>query len=398
MGMNDCIDILRSIGATCTSLNQIGGVDKRVWVTQLNQIESYTFDSNGYVNSLVTKENGTSNYRYELAQIVGKKNTHSGNYEGVVGENVSFVKQNAVLKIYTDTPSDRDKVVELFDAQELVIFFENNNGKIEVYGLDKGLEGSALVGGTGTEMQDDTAVTITLTGDQNKLPYFFLYGGSLATSIEYLDNIGLQPIYYIQSYTAGTSTIGFTNNGGDDWNIDFKITPDTVQSTANIVGYQYYIQHWVAGVKNGLDTGFKTNDYSYNAVGNGAGVYLITQIYVLDDSSFFYVMSLILVDGSGTILYSIQYNGITINSVSGLNVNATANIVQTGVTYPIVWESFTEFPPTNPTTILGSGATLNTSIPTDSVGFGFSVDLGTEFTDDFPPPNNAGSTLTITIN
>ena len=39
--------------------------------------------------------------------------------------------------------------------------------KIEVYGLDKGLEGSALVGGTGTELQDDTAVTITLTGDQN---------------------------------------------------------------------------------------------------------------------------------------------------------------------------------------------------------------------------------------
>jgi len=49
--MSDCIDILRSIGATCASLNQVGGVDKRVWVTQLNQIESYTFDSDGYINS-----------------------------------------------------------------------------------------------------------------------------------------------------------------------------------------------------------------------------------------------------------------------------------------------------------------------------------------------------------
>lgn len=396
--MNDCIDILRSIGSTCSSLNQIGGVDKRIWVTQLNQIESYTFDSNGYLNSLVTKEYNNSNYRYELAQIVGKKNTHSGNYEGVVGGNVSFVKQNAVLKIYTDSPSDRDKVVELFDAQELVVFFENNNGKIEVYGLDKGLEGSALVGGTGTELQDDTAVTITLTGDQNKLPYFFLYGGSLDTSIQYLDNIGLQPIYYIQSYTAGTSTIDFTNNGGDDWNIDFKITPDTVQSTANIVGYQYNITHWLGGVNTPIDSGFKTNDYSYNAVGNGAGVYQIAQIYVLDDSSSFSIRSLIVVDGSGAVLYSIAYKGTTINSVSGLNVDATANIVQAGVTYSIKWYSFTEFPPTNPLTLLGSGATLNTSIPTDSVGFGFLVDLGTEFTDDFPPPNTAGSTLTITIN
>lgn len=202
----------------------------------------------------------------------------------------------------------------------------------------------------------------------------------------------------IKSYTAGTSTIDFTNNGGDDWNIDFKITPDTVQSTANIVGYQYQITHWLGGVNTQIDSGFKTNDYSYNAVGNGAGVYQITQIYVLDDSSFFFVISLILVDGSGTILYSIQYNGITINSVSGLNVNATANIVQTGVTYPIVWESFTVFPPTNPPTILGSGATLNASIPFDSIGFGFSVDLGTEFTDDFPSSNRIGSGLTITIN
>jgi len=218
--MSDCIDILRSISATCASINQIGGVDKRAWVTQLNQIESYTFDSNGYLNSLVTKEIGTTNYRYELAQIVGKKNTHSGNYEGVVGENVSLVKQNAILKIYTDSPSDRDKVVELFDAQELVVFFENSNGKIEVFGLDKGLEGSALVGGTGTEMQDDTSVTITLTGDQEKLPYFFLYGGSLATSIEYLDNIGLSPIYSFSAKFPAVSSLDLTDcfldsNGND---------------------------------------------------------------------------------------------------------------------------------------------------------------------------------------
>jgi len=121
--VNDCIDILRSISATCASLNQIGGVDKRVWVTQLSQIGSYTFDSDGYVNSLVTKENGTTNYGYELAQIIGKKNTHNGSYEGVVGENISLIKQNAVLKIYADTPSDRDKVIDLFDAQEVVVFF-----------------------------------------------------------------------------------------------------------------------------------------------------------------------------------------------------------------------------------------------------------------------------------
>lgn len=392
--MSDCIDILRSISATCASINQIGGVDKRAWVTQLNQIESYTFDSNGYVNSLVTKEIGTTNYRYELAQIVGKKNTHSGNYEGVVGENVSLVKQNAILKIYTDSPSDRDKVVDLFDAQELVVFFENSNGKIEVFGLDKGLEGSALVGGTGTEMQDDTAVTITLTGDQNKLPYFFLYGGSLATSIEYLDSIGLNPIYSIQSYTAGTSTIDFTNNGGDDWDIGFKITPDTVQSTANITGYQYSVNFWNSGVHTPLSGGFKTTDFTFNTAGNGAGVYNIYQTYLFDDSSFFRINKLIKVDASGNIIASVSMLGATVNSANGLVIDITANVIQVGVSYPIQWISFDAFPPSS-FNVLGTTTTINAPLTIDSIGLGYQTTLGSLFTDDFTDNNGSASVVTI---
>lgn len=375
--MSDCIDILRSISATCASVNQIGGVDKRAWVTQLNQIESYTFDSNGYVNSLVTKEIGTTNYRYELAQIVGKKNTHSGNYEGVVGENVSLVKQNAVLKIYTDSPSDRDKVVELFDAQELVVFFENSNGKIEVFGLDKGLEGSALVGGTGTEMQDDTAVTITLTGDQNKLPYYFLYGGSLATSIEYLDGIGLNPIYEIQSYTALTSTIDFTNNGGDDWDITFKMIPDNTQlpSGVTIVDYDYIVDFWNSGVQTQLQNADNvTIDTSVNVGSNGAGVYSLQQHYNLSDGTNLYIWDLIKVDASGNVLDYVKLNGTIVNSVNGLTVNVTANMTQSQ-SYPVEWGASPSF------AIIGSGVSASLSVPIGSDYIVYGVVLGAEFSD-----------------
>ena len=62
-------------------------------------------------------------------------------------------------------------------------------GKIEIYGLDKGLEASALAGGTGVALQDDNGITLTLSGEQTKLPEFFLVGGALATSVAYLDNI-----------------------------------------------------------------------------------------------------------------------------------------------------------------------------------------------------------------
>jgi len=184
----DCIDTLRSIGATCASVNQVGGVNKRLWITQLGQIASYTYDADGYVNTISMGTDNSSD-SYKLITVTGKKFTHNGTLEGVVGNNVNLIKHNAIVKIYTDTPSQRDAVTALFKGQELVVFFENENGKIEIYGLDKGLEASALAGGTGVALQDDNGITLTLSGEQTKLPEFFLVGGSLATSVAYLDNI-----------------------------------------------------------------------------------------------------------------------------------------------------------------------------------------------------------------
>ena len=381
--MNDCIDILRSIGSTCSSLNQIGGVDKRIWVTQLNQIESYTFDSNGYLNSLVTKEYNNSNYRYELAQIVGKKNTHSGNYEGVVGGNVSFVKQNAVLKIYTDSPSDRDKVVELFDAQELVVFFENNNGKIEVYGLDKGLEGSALVGGTGTELQDDTAVTITLTGDQNKLPYFFLYGGSLDTSIQYLDNIGLQPIYYIQSYSAGVSIIDFLPDGSNGWHIGIVANPTTVQipSGVTIDSVDYEIKFYQGGNEINAISGNLTADDTINTGANGAGTYRVQLTYLLSNGSYFTSSSLIVVNSTDVILHYFKGEGTVVNSVSGMDMDVTASIETTISSPSITWIAYN-----GAFSNVGTGINDILSLPIGTTYVGYKVALTSDFSD-YPDPD-----------
>lgn len=395
--MSDCIDILRSIGATCASLNQVGGVDKRVWVTQLNQIESYTFDSDGYINSLVTKEIGITNYQYQLAKIVGKKNTHSGTYEGIVGDNVNILKQTAILKIYTDSPSDRDKVIDLFDARELVVFFENANGFIEVYGLDKGLDGSALSGGTGVALQDDTVVTITLSGDQNKLPYYFLHGGSLATSIDYLDNIGFSPIYLIQSYTAGTSTIDFTNNGGDDWNIDFKIDPISTQPIGLVIdSYDFNAFFWSAGTDTEIEVDSKTADYTLNTSGNGAGVYQIDQNYLDSNGDvLFTVLRFIKVDGSGNILADYEYLGAVVSSVNGLNMTVTAEVNEVNCTNTIQYYAFDEENPTQ-TLLIGSGLSDTLTLPIWAKFVTSITTLDATFTTDYPASPKA--LISITIN
>ena len=200
--------------------------------------------------------------------------------------------------------------------------------------------------------------------------------------------------YYIQSYTSGTSTIDFTNNGGDDWDVAFKITPDTVQSTANITGYQYSVYFWNNGVSASLSAGFKTTDFTLSTSGNGAGVYDIFQVFVFDDGTFFRIERLIKVDASGNIIASINLFGSTVNSTNGLVIDITANVIQTGVNYPIQWVSFDAFPPitSNP---IGNTITINATIPIVTVGVGYQIQLDSVFTNDFT--GNNGSAISTII-
>lgn len=179
--MAECIDIFRSIGASCNALNNVGGVNKRVWITQLSQVLSYTFDADGYLNTinLIDGEN--------LKTITGKKFSNSGNFEGVIG-NAKLIKQNAILKIFYSNPIDKSSLETYIKAQQLVIFFETESKKIEVYGLEKGMTLSALAGGTGTNLQDESSALYTISGEQKSLPFYFK-NGSFIESIEYLNNL-----------------------------------------------------------------------------------------------------------------------------------------------------------------------------------------------------------------
>jgi len=330
----DCVDILRSITKSCG--DNVGGVNKRVWITQLQQIERYTFDSLGYVNSITTKEIGATNYGYELKKVISKKGSHSGNVEAIENVNVDVFKHTAILKAYATTPEQRDSLVSLYGASKVVVFFETDNGEIEIYGLENGLYATALTGNTGEQMQDDTAFTFTLSGLQTSLPKYFLYGGSLATSIAYLDEIGLNPIYVIQEYSAGTSTIDFTNNGGDDWTVGFKIAVNNMPSGWSVDDYDYSVMFVQSGTQTLIESGTKTADYDVttNLTGNGAGVYAMSAQYNMTngiDNLYILIGQLIKVDGSGNVLGSIKNNGLIVNSINGLDINYTVDIEQVGV-------------------------------------------------------------------
>ena len=184
--MSNCVEILQGIDPNCDALNKRGGINKRVWVGQLSQLTGYTTDVDGYVDSVTLSV--ISSVQQTLKKFIGKKFKHAATFEGVIGENVNTVNQSLALSLYYSTPAEREAIEALFNADDVFAFVEGNYGGIEVYGIDLGLNASALTGGLQTLLNDNTAVILTLSGEQETLPKQFKTG-TLAQDIAYLDGI-----------------------------------------------------------------------------------------------------------------------------------------------------------------------------------------------------------------
>jgi hypothetical protein len=183
-----CVDLLAGIAASCDALNKVGGVNKRVWIGQLSQITGYSQDANGNIETITMDTDASSN-PYTLKKFTGKKNKNNGTYELTSGDNVNTFNTSFNLEVFHYTQEDRENLEALINADDVFVVAQTDAGQIEVFGIDEGLNASAGTGGTGTNLQDKTSFTLTLSGEQRKLPYLFLNGGTLATSITYLDGI-----------------------------------------------------------------------------------------------------------------------------------------------------------------------------------------------------------------
>lgn len=186
----ECVTLLDSLDPSCSALKKVGGVNKRVWIGQLSQLSSYSHDAaTKDITALTLGSCGSTSYT--LKEFLGKKYKHNGTYELAVGENVNTVTQSAILVLYHFTSRDKEKIEQLFNAEDLFVLFENNAGQIEVWGINFGLNASAASGGTGALLNDPTAITVTLSGEQQTLSRIFNISptATLAQNIAYLTSI-----------------------------------------------------------------------------------------------------------------------------------------------------------------------------------------------------------------
>jgi len=167
--MADCL-ITSGIVAECEDLRRVGGVNKRFWVFNINQLDKtvgtngFTFDVNGYITAIAFTVYGGL-YKFESQQ-----QSHSGGYTAVVqvGGN-RFFNHDALAKIFNTTPDD-DAVIEELLVADVGIIMETNNQEFILFGGFNGMRIAEVVQNSGQESGSDTTTQLTFQGQEKELP------------------------------------------------------------------------------------------------------------------------------------------------------------------------------------------------------------------------------------
>jgi hypothetical protein len=174
-GINSGIDY------DCLSKRRISGV-KKVWLFNVSQLNA-AIDPNGdgYVNGL--EFNGYDGLYLFDAGKFSHSATSTINVQTDSGA-VSFL-QSVILRLFVDSPEEIATISDLLVSEVGAIVLTNNN-EFRIYGAQNGLSATeGNVSPTGRAQGEDTATTITLTGEEN-LPFRLLLRTDFATTLAYV--------------------------------------------------------------------------------------------------------------------------------------------------------------------------------------------------------------------
>lgn len=193
--MAACSFLTVGLDPSCDALKKLGGVNKRVWIGQLSDIDTITFGVDGEITAFTLLVGAT------LKRFYGKKEKNQGTYELVAGETINLFNQAAILALYFNDDAERSAINQLVNVEDMFMFIETNAGNIETYGIANssslgydnfGLKATAGTGnGTGILINDDTSYKVTLSGNVPNLPMLFKPADTLANNINGLDAISL---------------------------------------------------------------------------------------------------------------------------------------------------------------------------------------------------------------
>jgi hypothetical protein len=165
----------------CLSKRRISGI-KKVWLFNVDDLNS-AIDPNGtgYITGLEF-DGYEGLYLFDAGKF-SHSATSPINVQAESGA-VSFL-QSVILRLFIDTPTEIQVLADLLVATVGAVVL-TNNGEFRIYGAVNGMSATeGIVSPTGRAQGEDTATTVTLTGEEN-LPYRLLNLGSYNTTLAYV--------------------------------------------------------------------------------------------------------------------------------------------------------------------------------------------------------------------
>jgi hypothetical protein len=173
--------ISSGIDYDCLSKRRISGV-KKVWLFNVDTLTS-AIDPNGtdYVTGL--EFNGYDGLYLFDAGKFSHSATSTINVQADSGA-VSFLQQ-VILRVFADSPAEIAVLADLLVSTVGAVVLTNNN-EFRIYGAVNGLSATeGAVSPTGRAQGEDTATSVTLTGEES-LPYRLLLKTDYATTLAYI--------------------------------------------------------------------------------------------------------------------------------------------------------------------------------------------------------------------
>jgi hypothetical protein len=189
-----CDSLTTNLAPSCDAIKKPGGLDKRVWIGLVDDLEGVTFGTGNQITGF------TFAMSKGFITATGKMEKNNSSIALNAGENFNLRTQSFNFVSYYLTAEDLADIDQLIDQEQLFVCAETNAGTIEVYGINNsdafnnyGLQCTAIEGGSGTAKLDPSQLALTFSGDFENIQMRFedtaAMEPGLAADIAYLDGL-----------------------------------------------------------------------------------------------------------------------------------------------------------------------------------------------------------------
>lgn len=186
--------ITSGIGLSCSDLKRIAGVNKRLWLFNIDDLRT------GIDVTQTTITNLNLITYALLYKFEGSKYTHSAEAKLLRSDAGNVSWEHTVNIRINNTTGAEDQILEAMGIAELGCILQTNNNDFLIYGASNGLTCMEASDPTGVKSGDDEFTTIKLLGNEPTLPKrLILPAGTSGNSVQ-------QTLFYLNSISSSTIT------------------------------------------------------------------------------------------------------------------------------------------------------------------------------------------------